>query len=59
LQAAEQQGRQQRYPKIALNVAQDNKQAVSLYQRLHYVITQETFLYHHPHVRMVKRLENG
>ncbi len=59
LQAAEQQGRQQRYPKIALNVAQENEQALSLYQRLHYVITQETFLYHHPHVRMVKRLENG
>jgi ribosomal protein S18 acetylase RimI-like enzyme len=59
LQAAEQQGRQLRYHKIALNVAQENEQALSFYQRLHYVITQETFLYHHPHVRMVKRLENG
>jgi ribosomal protein S18 acetylase RimI-like enzyme len=59
LQAAEQQGRQQRYPKIALNVAQGNEQALSLYQHLHYVITQETFLYHHPHMRMVKSLENG
>ncbi len=59
LQAAEQQARQQHYAKIALNVAQENKQAVSLYQHLHYVITQETFLYHHPHVRMVKRLEQA
>jgi ribosomal protein S18 acetylase RimI-like enzyme len=59
LQNAEQQARQHRYPKIALNVAQENKQAVSLYQRLHYVITQETFLYHQPHVRLVKILEDG
>jgi ribosomal protein S18 acetylase RimI-like enzyme len=58
LQAAEQQGRDHHYPKIALNVAQENKQALSLYQHLHYVITQETFLYHQPHVRLVKRLEN-
>lgn len=59
LQAAEQKGRQQSYPKIALNVAQENEQALSFYQRMHYVITQETVLYHHPHVRLVKRLENG
>ena len=59
LQAAEQQARQHRYPKIALNVAQENQQALSLYQRLQYVVTHETFLYHHPHVRLVKRLENG
>jgi ribosomal protein S18 acetylase RimI-like enzyme len=58
LQAAEQQGRDHHYPKITLNVAQENEQALSLYQRLHYVVTQETFLYHHPHVRLVKRLEN-
>ena len=59
LQTAEQQARQQRYAKIALNVAQENKQALSLYQRLQYVITHETFLYNRPHVRLVKRLENG
>lgn len=59
LQYAEQQAHQQSYPQIALNVAQDNKQALSLYQHLHYVITQETFLYRRPHLRMVKRLENG
>src|SRR5258706_12492866 len=58
LQAAEQQGRDHHYPTIALNVAQENAQALSLYQRLHYVVTQETFLYHQPHVRLVKRLEN-
>jgi len=59
LQAAELQGRQQGYAKVALNVAQENKQAISLYQRLNYVITQETFLYQRPHVRMVKKLANG
>ncbi len=59
LQAAEQQARQHRYPKIALNVAPENEQALSLYQRLQYVVTGETFLYHHPYVRLVKRLENG
>jgi ribosomal protein S18 acetylase RimI-like enzyme len=59
LQAAEQQARQHCYPKIALNVAQENEQALSLYQRLQYVVTCETLLYHHPHVRLVKRLENG
>ena len=59
LQAAEQQARQHRYPKIALNVAQENEQALLLYQRLQYVVTGETFLYQHPHVRLVKRLENG
>ena len=59
LQAAEQQARQHGYPKIALNVAPENEQALSLYQRLQYVVTQETFLYHHPYVRLVKHLENG
>jgi ribosomal protein S18 acetylase RimI-like enzyme len=59
LQAAEQRARQHGYPKIALNVAQENEQALSLYQRLQYVVTRETFLYHHPYVRLVKRLENG
>jgi RimJ/RimL family protein N-acetyltransferase len=59
LQAAEQQARHHRYPKIALNVAQENEQALSFYQRLQYVVTQQTFLYHHPYVRLVKPLENG
>ncbi|GHO88848.1 GNAT family N-acetyltransferase [Dictyobacter formicarum] len=59
LHTAEQQARQHHYPKIALNVAQGNKQALDLYTQLHYVITQQTFLYQRPHVRMVKTLENG
>ena len=59
LQAAEQQARHHGYPKIALNVAQENEQALSLYQHLHYVVTRQTLLYHHPHVRLVKRLANG
>lgn len=59
LQAAEQQARQHGYAKIALNVARENAQALSLYQRLHYVVTGETFLYQHPHVRLVKRLDNA
>jgi hypothetical protein len=32
---------------------------LALYQRLQYVVTGETFLYHHPHVRLVKRLDNA
>jgi ribosomal protein S18 acetylase RimI-like enzyme len=59
LQAAEQQARQHHYPKIALNVALENKQALPLYQRLQYVVTGETFLYNHHHVRLVKQLDNG
>ncbi|HEX6481812.1 MAG TPA: GNAT family N-acetyltransferase [Ktedonobacteraceae bacterium] len=58
LQTAEQQARQQHYPKIALNVAQGNEQALDLYAHLHYVVTQETFLYQRRYVRMVKTLEN-
>jgi ribosomal protein S18 acetylase RimI-like enzyme len=56
LQTAEQQARQHHVSKIALNVAQENKPAFSLYQRLHYVVTQKTTLYQHPYVRMVKTL---
>ena len=56
LQAAEQQARQHGYAKIALNVARENEQALSLYQRLQYVVTRETLLYQHPHVRLVKQL---
>jgi len=57
MQAAEQQARQHHYPKIALHVAQGNKQALDLYTRLHYVVTRQTFLYRRPYVRMVKPLE--
>jgi len=59
LQAAEQQARQHGYAKIALNVARENEQALSLYQRLQYVVTEQIFLYQHPHVRLVKQLDNG
>jgi ribosomal protein S18 acetylase RimI-like enzyme len=59
LQSVEQQARQHHYPKIALNVAQGNKEALDLYTHLHYVVTQQTFLYQHPHVHMVKTLANS
>ena len=59
LQAAEQQARQHGYAKIALNVAVENEQALALYKRLRYVVTQETLLYQHRYVRLVKRLDNG
>ena len=59
LHHAEQQAREHHYPRIALNVAQDNKPALDLYTHLHYVVTQQTVLYDRPFVRMVKRLENG
>jgi ribosomal protein S18 acetylase RimI-like enzyme len=59
LQMAEQQALQHHYSKIALHVAQGNQQALDLYRHLHYVVTQETFLYHRPYVRMVKTLESG
>jgi ribosomal protein S18 acetylase RimI-like enzyme len=58
LQTAEQQARQHHYPKIALNVAQENEQALSLYRRLHYVVTHKTLLYQRRYVRMVKTLDN-
>lgn len=58
LQAAEQRGREHHYSQIALHVARENEQALSLYRRLHYVVTQETFLYHQPHLRLVKQLEH-
>jgi len=59
LQTAEQQARQHGYAKIALNVAQENEQALALYQHLQYVVAEQTFIYHHPHLRLVKRLANG
>ncbi len=58
LQIVEQQARQHHYPKIALHVAQGNKEALDLYAHLHYVVTRQTFLYQRPHVRMVKTLED-
>lgn len=58
LQRAEQQARQHHYPKITLHVAQGNKEALDLYLRRHYVITQQSFLYQCPYVRMVKTVGN-
>ena len=58
MQAAERQARQHHYPRIALHVAQENKQALDLYTHLHYVVTRQTVLYQRPYVRMVKTLEN-
>jgi ribosomal protein S18 acetylase RimI-like enzyme len=58
LQSAEQQARQHHYAKVALHVAQGNTQALSLYQHLRYLVTQETLLYQRPYVHMVKTLEN-
>ena len=58
MQSAEWQARQHHYAKIALNVAQGNKQALDLYTHLHYVVTRQTFIYQRPHLRMVKILEN-
>lgn len=58
LQTAEQQARQHSYPKIALNVAQDNKEALDLYAHQGYVVTQQTVIYQRPHLRMVKILDN-
>jgi ribosomal protein S18 acetylase RimI-like enzyme len=59
LQAAENLARQHHYPKIALYVARENKQALSLYKHLHYVVTHEAILYQHLHLHMVKRLETS
>ncbi|GCE30076.1 N-acetyltransferase [Dictyobacter alpinus] len=54
LQAAEQQARHHHYAKIALHVAQENQQALDMYEHLHYVVTRQTTLYQRPYVRMVK-----
>lgn len=59
LQEAERQARQHHYPKIALHVAQENKEALNLYAHQRYVITQQTILYGRPYVRMVKMLDYG
>lgn len=56
LHRAEQQAREHHYPKIALNVAQDNQPAMALYAHRHYLVTQQTLLYQRPYVRMVKIL---
>ncbi len=58
VQTAEQQARQRHYPTIALHVAQENTQALNMYEHLHYVITGQTLLYQLPHVRMAKTLAN-
>ena len=59
LQNAEQQARQHNYTKVALNVAQGNTPALSLYQHMHYLVTHKTILYQRPYVRMVKTLASG
>ena len=59
LQRAEQLAREHHYPKIALNVAQENRLARRLYAHRHYVVTQQTLLYQRPYVRMVKTLDSG
>jgi ribosomal protein S18 acetylase RimI-like enzyme len=59
LQRAEWQASQRHYPKIALHVAEGNKEALELYTHLHYVVTQQTVLYQRPHVRLVKTVANG
>lgn len=59
LQDAEDQARRRHYPKVALNVAQDNTQAMRLYERLRYAATQETVLYGFPYLRMVKTLDGA
>ena len=59
MQTVERQARQHHYSKIALHVAEGNKQASDLYAHLHYAVTRQTFLYQRPFVRMVKTLENG
>ena len=59
LQTAEQQARHHHYAKIALHIAQENKQAFSLYHHLQYGVMQQTLLYQRPYVRMVKKLDNG
>ncbi len=56
MQTAEQQACDHYYTKVALNVAQGNEQAQSLYRRLHYVITGETTLYQQAYLRAVKTL---
>jgi ribosomal protein S18 acetylase RimI-like enzyme len=58
LHRAEQLARQRGYPKIALNVAQENTAALKLYTQLHYAVTERTVLYQRPFVRMVKPLEH-
>lgn len=59
LQEAERQARQRYYPKIALHVAQENKEALNLYAHQRYVITRQTILYGRPYLRMVKMLDYG
>ena len=56
MQSAERQAHQHHYSKIALNVAEGNQEALELYTHLHYVVTQQTTIYHHPYVRMVKTI---
>lgn len=58
LQEAESQARQHHYLRMALNVDQNNTEAISLYTRCHYLPTQQTLLYQRPHIRMEKSLND-
>lgn len=56
LARAEELARAHGYPRIALNVAEDNTAARHLYERVGYAVTEHTTLYERPFVRMVKTL---
>lgn len=58
LEAAEREALQRGYAKLALNVAEGNTPAIALYTRQRFVAVQRTVLYQHPHIRMVKTLDN-
>lgn len=58
MRTAEREARRHHYAKIALHVDQGNQQALDLYTRLRYVVTEQTVLYQRPYVRMVKALES-
>lgn len=59
LQSAEQEARQHHYAKIALHVAPGNKAALELYTHRHYIATEQTVLYGHHYIGMVRALEDG
>lgn len=57
LKAAEWQGRQRHYARVALHVAPGNTPAENLYAHRRYVAAQQAVLYGRPFVRMVKTLD--
>lgn len=56
LGVAEAEARRHAYATIALNVANENTPAITLYTNHHFAVTRETVLYQRPHLRMVKPL---